>query len=295
MARVLAFNRPGWKTMVLLAFMMSWTLAIVGSWAVAQDPASPPVAASPASAPAAVPAAAVPIVAEVSVDETESFLGWLHRASGVFGYTIYLCSFILIAVIMMLFMQLRRDVMLPAAFIENFESQLHKQDFQGAFETAKGDDSVIARMLAAGMGKLNQGHDKAQEEMQAAGDEEYMYIDHKLGYLALIAAVAPMLGLLGTVQGMIVSFEVIARSSTTPKPKDLAVGISMALVTTLEGLVVAIPAMTANALFKNKAQVLMNQIGVVSTVLMGRFAVTKPAARPAGGGAPSATPAIQAE
>ncbi len=287
MARGLAFERPAGKTLLFLALTMSWTLALVGSWAVAQDPVAPPAAANPSVA----PAAATPVVSEQPEDETESFLGWLHRASGFFGYTIFLCSLILVAVILLLFVQLRRDVMLPPAFIETFESRLNNQDFQGAFETAKGDDSVIARMLAAGMSKLNQGPDKALEEMQAVGDEEYMYIDHKLGYLALIAAIGPMLGLLGTVQGMIVSFEVIARSSTTPKPKDLAVGISMALVTTLEGLVVAIPAMTANALFKNRAQILMNQIGVVATVLIGRFAVAKPATRPTGGGSPSATPA----
>lgn len=291
MARGLAFDRPGWKTVGFLAVTLAWMLAVVGSWAVAQDPAAPPAAAAPVAA----PAAAAPVVAEVPVDETESFLRWLHRASGIFGYTIFLCSFILIAVIMMLFMQLRKDVMLPSGFVETFESQLNRKDFQGAFETARGDDSVIGRMLAAGMSKLPQGHDKAMEEMQAAGDEEYMYLDHKLGYLALIAAVAPMLGLLGTVQGMIVSFEEIARSPTTPKPKDLAVGISMALVTTLEGLVVAIPAMTANALFKNQAQVLMSQIGATATGLMSRFAAAKPAARPAGGGAPTTAPAAQAE
>ena len=290
MARGLAFERPGWKSAALIAFTMSWMLAIVGSWAVAQDPAAP-LSPPPVATPATVPALTASALSEVPDGETESFFGWLHRASGVFGYTIFLCSFILVAVILMLFMQLRRDVMLPPAFIETFESRLNNKDFQGAFEAAKGDDSVIARMLAAGMGKLNQGPDKALEEMQVVGDEEYMYIDHKLGYLALIAAIGPMLGLLGTVQGMIVSFEVIARSSTTPKPKDLAVGISMALVTTLEGLVVAIPAMTANALFKNKAQILMNQIGAVSTVLIGRFAVAKPATRPTGGGSPSATPA----
>jgi biopolymer transport protein ExbB len=214
----------------------------------------------------------------------------------VFGYTIFLCSFVLIAVVMMLIMQLRRDVMLPSGFVETFEEHLNSKDIQGAYETAKGDDSTIGRMMAAGMAKLQQGPEKAMEELQSVGEEEYMFIDHKLGYLALIAAVAPMLGLLGTVQGMIVSFEEIARSPTTPKPKDLAVGISMALVTTLEGLVVAIPAMVANSLLKNKAQVLMNQIGATATGLMGRFAINNKAAaaRPAGG-APAAGPAARAE
>lgn len=207
---------------------------------------------------------------------------------------IFLCSFVMIAVIMMLFMQLRRELMLPSGFVETFEERLNNKDIQGAYEIAKGDDSTLGRMISAAMAKLQQGPDKAMEELQAVGDEEYMFIDHKLGYLALIAAVAPMLGLLGTVQGMIVSFEEIARSPTTPKPKDLAVGISMALVTTLEGLVVAIPAMISNSLFKNHAQVLMGQIGSTATNLMNRFAVNKPAPK-TGGGAPAAAPAARAE
>lgn len=289
MARNPLTSLRGWRLFGFVAFTMAWLVAIASGWSVAQDTAPAPAAAAPApaAAPAAAPAETAP--------ETESFLAWLHRASGVFGYTIFLCSFILIAVVMMLIMQLRRDVMLPAGFVETFEEHLNSKDIQGAYETAKGDDSTIGRMMAAGMAKLQQGPEKAMEELQSVGEEEYMFIDHKLGYLALIAAVAPMLGLLGTVQGMIVSFEEIARSPTTPKPKDLAVGISMALVTTLEGLVVAIPAMVANSLLKNKAQVLMNQIAATATGLMGRFAINnKAAARPAGG-APAPGPANRAE
>lgn len=292
MVRGALTNLYGWRLVGLLTFAMAWVLVLSCTWTVAQDAAAPAAPAAPA---AATPAAGAPAAPETPPD-TESFLGWLHRASGIFGYTIFLCSFILIAVVMMLIMQLRQEVMLPSGFVETFEEHLNSKDIQGAYETAKGEDSAIGRMMAAGMAKLQQGPEKAMEELQAVGDEEYMFIDHKLGYLALIAAVAPMLGLLGTVQGMIVSFEEIARSATTPKPKDLAVGISMALVTTLEGLVVAIPAIVANSLLKNKAQVLMNQIAATATGLMGRFAVNNKVAssRPAGG-APAATPSARAE
>jgi biopolymer transport protein ExbB len=293
MARDPLTNLRGWRLFGFMAFTMAWMVALASGWSMAQDAAAPAAQKTAAAAPA-VPVAAAP---EDASNETESFLAWLHRASGIFGYTIFLCSFILIAVIMILIMQLRRDVMLPSGFVETFEEHLNSKDIQGAYETAKGDDSTIGRMMAAGMAKLQQGPEKAMEELQSVGEEEYMFIDHKLGYLALIAAVAPMLGLLGTVQGMIVSFEEIARSPTTPKPKDLAVGISMALVTTLEGLVVAIPAMVANSLLKNKAQVLMNQIAATATGLMGRFAVNNKAAtaaRPAGGAPPTA-PSARAE
>jgi biopolymer transport protein ExbB len=109
----------------------------------------------------------------------------------------------------------------------------------------------------------------------------------------LIVATAPMLGLLGTVQGMIDSFRVIAESETSPKPKELAEGIMTALVTTMEGLVVAIPAIFAFGLFKNKIGKLQFEVGMVSEGLMGKlFASAKKG--PAGAAPASATTAAPA-
>lgn len=263
-----------------LAILFVAALMTTGQTTWAQAPGNP--AANPA-----VP----PVVPVAEESEDTSFLVWVHNASGVFGYTIFLASFIMVAVIVMLTLQLRREQLIPSGFVEVFEDRINNKDFQGAYETAKGDDSPIGRMMASGMGKLSQGYDKALEEMKDTGDEEYMLIDHKLGYLALIAAVAPMLGLLGTVQGMIVSFNEIAASNTTPKPKDLAFGISMALVTTLEGLVVAIPAMVANSLLKNRAELLMNDVGTIATNLMARFSSMQKSAPRAAGSANPAPPA----
>jgi biopolymer transport protein ExbB len=70
---------------------------------------------------------------------------------------------------------------------------------------------------------------------------------------------------------MVASFMVIARSSTTPKPSELAQGISMALITTLVGLVLAIPAIIAFSLFKNRLSRLTMEVGVITGNLMGRF------------------------
>ena len=108
-----------------------------------------------------------------------------------------------------------------------------------------------------------------------------MTMEHKIGYLALIGSIAPMLGLLGTVQGMIDAFSVIASSDASPKPKDLAAGISTAMVTTLAGLIVCIPAMIAYSMFKNRMSRLVLEVGVVSEGLMARFN-----RKPGGGGAP---------
>ena len=183
----------------------------------ADDPAGEVVAEEPAAdAPADdgdEEAAVDPAMAE------QSFLAWMINASGTFGLLILLLSFVMVALVMMNILQVRRDNFVPQAFIESFEQRLNARDYQGAYETARSDDSLVARVLAAGLGKLNQGYDKAVEGMQEVGDDENMALEHRLSYLALISAVAPMLGLMGTVSGMIDSFRTIATSATSPKPK----------------------------------------------------------------------------
>ena len=109
-------------------------------------------------------------------------------------------------------------------------------------------------------------------DLQEAGEDENMALEHRLSYLALIGSVAPMCGLLGTVQGMITSFDKIATSAVSPKPSELAGGISTALVTTLLGLGIAIPAMVFYSILKNRIQRLVLEIGMVSEGLMSRFA-----------------------
>lgn len=231
--------------------------------------------------------------------EQRNFLTWMIEASGTFGLLLLLLSFIMVALIMMNILQVRRDNFVPQAFIESFEQRLNAKDYQGAYETARTDESLVARVLAAGLSKLNQGYDKAVEGMQEVGDDENMALEHRLSYLALISAIAPMLGLMGTVSGMIATFRVIANSTTTPKPAELAEGISSALFTTLEGLTVAIPAMVFYAILRNRIARFVLEVGMVSEGLMGRFAQAGKqqgaAPKPAGGGAPAGAPAAPQE
>lgn len=227
---------------------------------------------APAAAPAADPAPAAGAAADAPV-QSRSFLTYIARACGWFwGPAFLLVSFILVALIMMNLLQVRRDVLLPSQFVEEFEQKLNAKDFQGAYEFARGDESFVGRVLAAGMGRLSRGYPEAVEGMQEAGEDENMALEHRLSYVALIGSIAPMMGLMGTVQGMISSFDKIALSAVSPKPSELADGISTALVTTLIGLVLAIPAMTFHSILKNRIQRLVLEIGMVSEGLMGRFA-----------------------
>ena len=217
-----------------------------------------PDAAEPAAKPAKAAPAAEPVA---DVPQQKTFLKWLIDASGPFGACVFIESFIMVALIIMIIMQIRRTVFMPPDFLTEFEGKLTARDYQGAFNTAKEDESMLARLLVVGMAKLQKGPDEALAAMGESGEDENMALEHRLSWLALIATTAPMFGLLGTVQGMVQAFDEIASSSTTPKPSELAEGIQLALVTTLEGLIVAIPAMIAYSLLRNHLIRLMFDVG----------------------------------
>lgn len=274
-----------WMVVLAIAFGMT-TVTVQSGWqnrllaqdkdAKAEEPAPDEAATEEGAPEEAAPAAAPP-------QPGRSYLMWIIVASGPFGACIAIESFTLVALIAMNIMNFRRDNFLPASLIESFEQKIAARDYQGAYETAKASDSYLGKVLTAGMARLSKGQEEAMAGMQEAGDEESMYLEHKMSYIGLIVATAPMLGLLGTVQGMIDSFRVIAESETSPKPKELAEGIMTALVTTMEGLVVAIPAIFAFGLFKNKIGKLQFEVGVVSEGLMSKlFASAKK-----GGAAPA--------
>jgi biopolymer transport protein ExbB len=89
--------------------------------------------------------------------------------------------------------------------------------------------------------------------------------------ITLVASIEPMVGLLGTVDGMVMAFMEIAGSDATPKPSKLAEGVSTALITTLVGLVLAIPAIIFFNLMKNRIARLVLEVGQIAGQLMGRF------------------------
>jgi biopolymer transport protein ExbB len=245
-----------------------WLLAagLFGLWGVATVG---PVLVAPDVAVAQDEAAAGDEEAEA---EGTSYLAFLAAALGPKYIIIFLLlSFGLVALLVMCFLQFRKTVIMPPALAQQFEQHLEQKQYQEAFELAKSDDSYLGRVLAAGMGKLQSGYPAAVEAMQAAEGEEAMKLEHKISYVSLVGALAPMFGLLGTVDGMVAAFMLIAQRDTAPKPNELAVGISQALVTTLIGLWLAIPAIACYALFKNWLQRFNADVDDESMRLMARF------------------------
>jgi biopolymer transport protein ExbB len=210
---------------------------------------------------------------EAAAPERESMLSWLYKSLGLRYVIVFLfLTFNLVALFVMNILAVRRENIIPSALLQMFEDHLNNKRYQEAYELVKADESFLGRVLAAGMAQLSGGYDAAVAAMQEAGEEENMKLEHRLGYVALIGQISPMFGLLGTVDGMIIAFNKIAQSTTTPKPSELAQGISMALVTTLIGLIIAIPSIAYYQIVRNRLNRLVNEVGMISGELMKRFA-----------------------
>lgn len=262
----------GWTNPIsiwLAAATMS--LVVFASPAAAQDPdviEDDEVVVVPA---APAPAADVP-AAQTASPRQISYLKWTFQSLGVSYSLVFLAlSFTLVALFVMNLLTARRDNVVPRELIEGFEAHLNAKQYQEAYELSRNDDSFLGKVLSAGLAKLSAGYGPAIEAMQEVGEEENMKLEHRLSYMALIGSISPMIGLLGTVQGMIMSFNVIATATTAPKPAELAQGISTALFTTLVGLMIAIPAIAAYNILRNRVARLVLEVGIVSENLMSRF------------------------
>jgi biopolymer transport protein ExbB len=255
-----------------LALRMAGTQGLAGTLGVAGLAVIVPSIVAPNVATAQDEGAGDAAAEEASEPEGENLLVFYYKALGLRYVVVFLAlSFGLVALLVMCFMQIRRAVLMPPGLSQAFEAHLEAKEYQQAYELAKTDDSYLGHVLAAGMGKLQSGYGAAVEAMQEAEGEQAMKLEHKISYVSLVGALAPMFGLLGTVDGMVGAFMVIAKSSTAPKPSELAIGISQALVTTLIGLWLAIPAIACFALFKNWLQKLNADVDGEAMRLVSRF------------------------
>ena len=134
----------------------------------------------------------------------KTLLGWVYESLGIGYLVVFLAlSVSLVSLFVMNMLAARRDTLCPQELVDNFEEKLNEKDFQGAYDMARTDESVLGQVLSAGLAKLSRGYNKALEGMQEVGEEESMKLEHRLSYMALIGNLSPMIGLFGTVHGMI--------------------------------------------------------------------------------------------
>ncbi len=251
--------------------------ALAKEFAGAGDPpAAGQAAAGPAPAAAQPAAPAAQNGAATTPAAPSNLLAWTYDALGPYYTIVFLAiSITLLSLVVMNILSLRMENVCPVDLVEGVEQQISEGNVQAAAEMVRSDESFLGQVLSAGLSKLDRGYDHAVEAMQEVGEEETMKLEHQMGYIALIGSISPMIGLFGTVQGMIVTFQVIASAPSTPKPSELAKGISTALFTTLVGLLIAIPAIAIFNILRNRAQRLTLKVGVESENLLERFEAGK--------------------
>jgi len=159
---------------------------------------------------------------------------------GVFIYPIIICSIISLTIFMEKIWSLKRNRVIPVTFLDSIERLLKKEDIAEALKLCGENSSSISRIFSAGIKNYGKRREIIKERIEEVGRREAVVLGRYVEALATIASVSTLLGLLGTIAGMIKIFSVISLQSVV-NPSTLAGGISEALYTTAAGLTVAIP------------------------------------------------------
>jgi biopolymer transport protein ExbB len=180
-------------------------------------------------------------------------LSWAIRASGPIGVFLVFLSVYFTALVIRLFIEYRVSEAVPPSLVEKLEGAIRDKKFQEAYDLCRDNDSFLARLVRTGIANLPNGRAEAKEAMAVASGEIVTELEMKISYLAVIGTLGPMIGLVGTVWGMIESFREIATAAgAQPRPDKVAGGISTALFITLEGVSLSVPAIFFFAYFRNK-------------------------------------------
>ncbi len=198
-------------------------------------------------------------------------VGMLIRQSGPFGWAIILLSVVALAVMIENFVSLKRDKLAPPELIDEIQALFDEGQYQEAMELCENEPTFLTRICGAGIAKIGHPFEVIEKSIEEMGDEESIKLHQKVGWLSLIANVAPMMGLLGTVSGMVLAFNKIASTGGNANPAELADGISQALLTTLFGLVVAIPVTGSFAYLRNNLIRSVIEVGAIVEDMFERF------------------------
>ncbi len=176
----------------------------------------------------------------------------LFILGGLVMWPILLCSVIGVYVIIERYLVLRKAKANVNQFMLNLKVLLRKNDIRNAIDLCDTIKVPVSRILKQGILRYNRGQQVIREAIENAGSEEIYKLEKGLSVLATIAGMAPLLGFLGTVTGIIAAFQSIQNAGGVVNPSDLAGGIWEALLTTAFGLFVGIPAYFAYNYFVNR-------------------------------------------
>lgn len=258
---------------------MKW-LTVVGLVTVLAVNVTSKVWAQDAAAPAAAqPAAGLQLddatakaAAKESKDSPMSFTN-VVLSSGFMGVILWLalgaCSVAGFALIVDSFITVREKKIAPESLVSKAREAIEQGDVMKALKECEEEPGPLANILSAGFSNVQEGFDAVQEAIGVAADLESEKLVQRVTYLNVVANLAPMLGLLGTVQGMIFAFANLATTQAgAAQQQMLAVNIAQALYTTAGGLIAAIPALGFFFYFRNKSTRIILGMEILTTDLV---------------------------
>jgi len=195
---------------------------------------------------------------------------------GVIGMILWAMSILTLAIIVQYFIAIRRENVMPEMVLAQIQEMFEAKDYREAIEMTSTEPSYLSYVIHAALAEAAHGYPAMERAMEEASEERTTKLLRQIEWLNLIGNISPMLGLLGTVWGMINAFFELVAAGGSPEPEKLAGSIGIALVTTLLGLSIAIPALAVYSLMRNRIDALSSETMVASQELVSTF-------RPAGG------------
>lgn len=178
----------------------------------------------------------------------------LYMKGGPTMHFITLCSILALAIVLERLVSLRKGKIISPKFLEEIRRHWYRREAREAMRVCKEYDIALARILRAGLLRFDQGPKEIGHAIQDAGRREATLLRKNLGLLNFLAQMAPLLGLFGTVLGMTRSFDAISRYGQQGNIELVASGIAEALITTVWGLMVGIPALGFYYYFRRKIE-----------------------------------------
>jgi len=208
---------------------------------------------------------------EAGLEENMSFVE-VFKKGGLLMWPISVMSILGVALIMYFIMVLRPEQIVPQAWFDELRDDLSKRKLGDARILCNQKPSPISAVTVAALDYVEDtGRPESsllKEIMEGEGIRQATRLQNQVQYLQDIAVITPMFGLLGTVVGMVQAFNAVALDLAKAKPMLLAAGVSLALITTAAGLIVAIPAMIAYSYFRNRTASLIGRLETASADLL---------------------------
>ncbi|NOT31536.1 MAG: MotA/TolQ/ExbB proton channel family protein [Planctomycetes bacterium] len=201
----------------------------------------------------------------------------LFETTGPVGYLMLACSIAGTTLVIEHMVSLRRDKLAPAELAGEIEALINEEEYDQATELCDENPRYLTNVVGSALRMRDAGYQEMIAGLEAAANEETFKLNTKISYLSLIGNVAPLLGLLGTVTGMISSFQVI-ETLKAPTPGDLAKGVYESLVNTTMGLFIAILFLTIYFFFKNKVSKMCLSINLQCVDMLRHLAINEKAA-----------------